>query len=97
MSDALFDATPYGPERKARGTTPPQTTETVEVAGERWNGTSKTTPGVAHYIVGPKLDKYGQQIAAAVSMCGIVVVPHTYGADEQRPGCAACAARVKTR
>lgn len=65
------------------------------MAGERWNGTSRTTPGVAHYVVGPKLDQRGNNVAAAVSACGIVVAPHTYDPGEQRPGCAKCASRVK--
>lgn len=96
MTTALFDATPYGPDPKARTTaTPPEPVTTIAVAGERWNGTSKTTPGVTHYVVGPKRDKHGQTIAAAVSACGLVVVPHTHDPGEQRPGCATCAARVK--
>lgn len=68
---------------------------TIAVAGAAWNGTSRSTPGVAHYVVGPKRDKYGQTIAAAVAACGLVVVPHTYDASEQQPGCAECARRTK--
>jgi len=68
---------------------------TVEVAGERWNGTSRSTLGVAHYVVGPKLDRHGRNIASAVSACGLVVVPHTCDPNETRPGCAECARRTK--
>lgn len=97
MTAALFDATPYGPDPKARTTaTPPEPVTTIAVAGERWNGTSKTTPGITHYVVGPKVDPKRGTIAGAVSACGLVVVPHTYDPGEQLPGCAVCAARVKS-
>lgn len=62
------------------------------VSGDRWNGTSKTTPGVAHYVVGQTKVR---DVMATVAMCGLVVVPHTYQTDEQRPGCAKCAAQTK--
>lgn len=96
VSDALFDATPYGRSRKAKTVAPPPSRpETVTVLGGTWIGVSRSTPGMAHYIVGPKRDKHGQVIAAAVSACGLSVVPHTYDPGEQRPGCGECAQRMK--
>ena len=92
----MFDPTPYGPGKASKTGTPPSpVADTVVAAGERWNGTSRSTPGVAHFIVGPKLDKHGRIVAATVSACGLVVVAHTYEPTEQRPGCAECARRIK--
>lgn len=92
---SLFDATQYGPARAAKkAQTPPRCRSDVAVAGDGWNGTSSSTPGAAHYIVGPKSDRSGRNIAGAVAACGLVVVPHTYDPTETRPGCAACAARI---
>lgn len=92
----MFDPTPFtrGTPREARSApTPPQIATTVEVSGERWNGISRSTPGVCHLVVGPKFGPRGNTIAACVSACGLVVAPHTYGADEVRPGCAECLRR----
>lgn len=92
MTDALFDLTPYGGPPKpprARNAKPPA--DTVEVAGAAWNGASKTTPGVMHYVVGRKvIRRLGGDVAEIVSACGIAVVPHTFDPDEVRVGCARC-------
>lgn len=96
MTDALFDATPYGPAKAARkAQTPPAVAETVPAIGYHWKGISRSTPGVVHCVVGSKEDRYGRVIAGAVSACGVIVVAHTYGEDEIKQGCAECAARVK--
>lgn len=100
MTTHLFDPEPFGDTsrkpRTPRTTTSPQLVATVVVSGEHWNGTSSTTPGIVHYVIGQKVvRKRGTDISAIVSMCGLVVVPHTYHPDEQLPGCARCAARVR--
>lgn len=90
--DALFDITPYGGPPKSRPVRKyAAVPEAVEVLGGRWNGFTKDQPGLAHFVVGLKeVHRSLGKVAALVSACGRVVVPHTVDPNQIRPGCAQC-------